>query len=372
MKRATICLLLPFFASAVLTGCIEELPAISKVEDTRILGVRIDVPDDPGRAWVVPGETAEVSLLVVNPDLSHTSDETKMMLLGCTPLPVGIGPPLCLELLQLTESFGAAGGEVTGPGAIEPLDRISCSQIEQAGAELSGLLSLLGMELGCVVGEPRFELTVPAEATAAERLVRGVLCDRGEPFLDPSSQALFGCDLQQGGEEIPFAMTVPIQTGEQSNRHPSLAGASIAVDGVEWPVATGEQLLGYQIAGVQGEQSFDCRAAADDGLILLVAKGTRTLRVEVSFADFEAFEEDGEQLREELRFAVYSTEGKLERDRSVVRAQDDPLAFDLQWETPGEVGEAGMLARFFFAVRDQRGGFDSTERTLCVTQSPEE
>lgn len=374
MKRLTVGVLIVYFALPLLSGCVEELPEASRIEDTRIIGARVDVAGDPGRAWVKPGETAEVSLLVVNPDLFHTSDELKMMLMVCTPLPLGVGPPLCLELLQLTEGFAGSGADAPEPEAIASLGQLTCSQMEEVGADVFALLSALGMDLRCVEGEPRFELTVSEQVEAEERLVRGVLCDKGEPFLDPSSQALFGCALQVGGEEIPFAMTVPIQTGEETNRHPFLAGATITVDNdnEEWPPATRQELMAYgQPGSTDGEPSFDCARAEQDGRIRQVEKGTRTLRVKVPASEFEPYQEKGEERREELRFAVYATEGKLQRNRSVLQADDDLPAFDLEWETPKKVDADGLLVRFFFAVRDQRGGFDSTERALCVTQSQE-
>jgi hypothetical protein len=376
MKRVAVYLLLLALAAALPCGCLEDLPEIWQIEDTRVIGARIDVAADPERAWVKPGETAEVSLRVVHPDLFHTSDELRMMTIVCTPFPVGVGPPLCLEMLQLMEGIGGPGGEAPDAQALDALGPVTCEQIEGLGGELAGLLAALGIEIGCIEGEPRFEVTVPEQVEAQERLVRGVLCDRGEPFLDPTTEALFGCELQKGGEEIPFALTVPIQTGEETNRHPSLAGASITVDNVDnkdWPTATRQELTAYgQPASTDGEPFFDCDRAEQDKRILQVEKGTRTLRVEVLPADFEPYQEEGEERREELRFAVYATEGKLQRGRSVLQADDKPLAFGLEWETPGKVDKDGTLVRFFFAVRDQRGGFDSTERALCVTQSQEQ
>ena len=52
---------------ALVAGCSNDLPAASRLERTRVLGARVRVAADPGRADAEPGESAAIEWLVAGP-----------------------------------------------------------------------------------------------------------------------------------------------------------------------------------------------------------------------------------------------------------------------------------------------------------------
>ena len=55
-------------------GCSNDLPVASALERTRVLGARVEVAADPGRAEVTPGEAASVAWLIAGPSAPATLD----------------------------------------------------------------------------------------------------------------------------------------------------------------------------------------------------------------------------------------------------------------------------------------------------------
>src|SRR3982750_4534025 len=70
----TITLVLAAVAAIALAGCSNDLPVASVLERTRVLGARVEVASDPGRAEVSPGEAASVSWIVAGPSAPATLD----------------------------------------------------------------------------------------------------------------------------------------------------------------------------------------------------------------------------------------------------------------------------------------------------------
>src|SRR6516164_7591873 len=52
---------------AAAAGCNNDLPLASELTATRVMGARVQVASDPGRAEVTPGESASVEWLVAGP-----------------------------------------------------------------------------------------------------------------------------------------------------------------------------------------------------------------------------------------------------------------------------------------------------------------
>ena len=53
--------------AALSAGCLPDLPLAQQIEDTRVIGARLEVMGAPERAWPTPGESARVTWLVVDP-----------------------------------------------------------------------------------------------------------------------------------------------------------------------------------------------------------------------------------------------------------------------------------------------------------------
>jgi hypothetical protein len=71
-------------------------------------------------------------------------------------------------------------------------------------------------------------------------------------------------------------------------------------------------------------------------------------------------------VREELRLAHFSTDGGFTRAFSALAADDPEHVADVSWEAPSTAPVGGQLARFWFVLRDLRGGSSFTSRALCI------
>ena len=73
-----------------------------------------------------------------------------------------------------------------------------------------------------------------------------------------------------------------------------------------------------------------------------------------------------EEVVEEPYVAFYGTAGDFEGAYSFF--DDTPTTPTLTWEMPprGTIPANGLLVRFWFVLRDGRGGSDTIERALCI------
>ena len=69
--------------------------------------------------------------------------------------------------------------------------------------------------------------------------------------------------------------------------------------------------------------------------------------------------------KEELQVSHFTTAGELERAFTVFEASDTNLAARVSWKAP-KSGPVDGVVRFFFVVRDMRGGSDFIERAVCI------
>src|SRR5262245_1494046 len=71
----TVALVLAGIAAVLLAaGCSSDLPVASTLERTRVLGARLEIAADPGRAEVAPGESASAVWIVAGPAAPATLD----------------------------------------------------------------------------------------------------------------------------------------------------------------------------------------------------------------------------------------------------------------------------------------------------------
>jgi hypothetical protein len=70
--------------------------------------------------------------------------------------------------------------------------------------------------------------------------------------------------------------------------------------------------------------------------------------------------------REELRISHFSSLGELERPFSEILPEETAVSASVGWKPPKSAAPDGELVRFWFVVRDLRGGSDFTERALCL------
>lgn len=168
---------------------------------------------------------------------------------------------------------------------------------------------------------PRFDFVTPTDPT--ERLLlRGRVCRDAVPP---------GCS----GEAVMFEVSVG-----QPNQNPTLADASFSVNGQPWP--------------------------DDNGSCALSVPSGEEARLDVTLAesDREPLSEPLGPPREPLLLSHFSTLGRLSRPLSVIEGDASKLDVSVPWRAPGDA--AGEQTRFYFVVRDGRGGADWSVRTLCL------
>jgi hypothetical protein len=375
-KTAPVC----FWSYVVLlllsfsTSCAEDLPNEWLVVDTRFLGARVEVIDDDSevkRAWPQPGENGMASLYVVNPSLSFDPNRLETMALTCTKAPFGNGEPLCLEIVKGISDTNTTDG--TAPNWVELMGsktRIDCSMLEALTEQVPDLFASTPIKLACSQGKPTIPFSIEdkieTDETGAElskKLILGVTCDRGTAYLDLTDPSLFGCELQKGGRKELWALTIPLQTSRESNHHPVLTGVSF--NGKPWAPSDEEIITNLKDDNRDGN-SYACADIEPSESLPKVGSDRSEVSIGFESESFESYTKDGKDESEQLWIAHLTTKGKFSRAKSVLSKENRRV--DVDWSPPTEVPEGGSVVRFFFTIRDHRGGFDSTERAVCVTK----
>lgn len=316
-------------ASIALSGCIEEFDPASRIDNARPLGVRVSVVDEPSRAWPRDGESIEVSWLVAQP---KEAAPLTWAFVVCPAAPTSTGPALCSAAPLAVPCAGEPSNDaprftVSLPtNGLEESDRLAMFGLICAGGTLP---------FGCVDGVPQ----LPAGGG-------------GSPLSLESFDDL-NC-IGDGSARMLVTSSIPIQRGETTNQNPVVEDVRLA--GQVWPEPTDAMLNGP----VEG-----CPAEGE----LVVSRSTPEveLAIRVPASSLEAYRSaDGaRELRESILVSHYVTAGELANQYSFI----DPGATEatISWKPPtGSVVGGGLRVRFFFIIRDGRGGSDWWVRTACV------
>jgi hypothetical protein len=346
-----------------LVACQNDLPKATSITHMRVLGSKVQVVGDETRATPAPGEQVQVSFLTVFPKSSQTSAQVKSLLIGCTaPTRFTGGIPLCQELVD-----AAMGNGQVDLASVLPLakGRLHCSDLPLP------FLQLGAVSLQCPSGDPLAQLVVPGDFAAAQMLLLGVICERGDPFVDASDPLLFGCE-HDSGQTIRVNALVPVlHKGARANHNPSIDALSTRFDDGAW-------IAPPSVLPADG----DCRASAEKDAN---KKAGQTLPerdpgnhvLDLSY-DASARETIDGKTPEDLELTVYSTAGEMERRFTLFDGSDDGgkqhlLESSVEWAGPGvdaPIGSNGKLVRFFITLLDHRGGFDYATRALCLYGPP--
>jgi hypothetical protein len=286
----------------LLGACDNPLIAPQRIERLRVLGARVEAQGDPSRAWPRPGETAHMTWLVADP----------------TPAP------------PLGWAFRAC--------VAEPLDRgmPKCEGPPFYEARSAGMSSTL----------PAFDVPVPQASAfgAADRLiVQGAVCEDAEPLLaEPLEQTSCAGELA--------LMEVRVELDEQTNTNPAITADALSFDGAAW-VETAPPAEDCSVPG-----ATTARAGS----------GKHRIVMALSPSDRDALPSLLGPPLETLLVSHFATAGSLARAVSVIEAGSADLSVALDWDSPGSAPATGTLVRFYFVVRDLRGGVDWSVRRLCV------
>jgi hypothetical protein len=320
-----------------LGGCADDLDPASLLNTSRALAVRLTVtsdPADPPRTNPGPGDSVEVELLVGDPGeaLPRT-----WAFVACVPLASSFGPPVCKDF---DSAFGVFA-ETTLPTSMpyEP---------------------------------PRFTFTMPdAEALegVGEVVALGVICSGGEVDFQ-GTLGYFEALAKGGAEGKPPACKNPALDGEIVIIQVPLRAGEInhapVIDeiGMNGPPFTYDAPGDAPIFGCAGDPAAP-RVRADVDTVALAVKPTEASRETYTVADDGAMA--SQSYIESLQIAYAATAGEMERTFGYIDPGED-LVDHVEWAlpSPSSIPAEGLLVRFYFVMRDGRGGADWATRALCV------
>ena len=344
MKQRSALALLFLFTAA----CSESFAPASLVTDFRVVAAKAEVASDPARANPNPGEELEVSLLSIDRGAvatppALTPGPLQWALVPCVPVPVTIGPPICLTPIE----------PCAGCVAVPPDDAL---------AEPQGM---------------RFQVPSESEleqADASSVLFQGVVCSNGQPsedaivrFLAGESDDLVPCEGPATIPEQPIegrfvSVEIPIERDPSDpNLQPELQ--SILLNGAQWPPPYDEVVprtaprtgCAGDLEGLTEEQRTAHPRAGDL---------PSSINLSVSQGSLQIYAIDEVERTEEIQVSWLADSGDFERTFSFIT---DPARSVLtQWQPFTSADESGRLVRFNFVIRDGRGGSDWVERGLCI------
>lgn len=296
---------------SLLIGCDSFDPG-SLIRDTRVLGARVELLEDPQLAEPRPGDSVAVRWLTITPSERPV---LRWAFLACL-----------------------AGGQQAEPCVGEPL--------------------------GLFEGEgqlPELTLAIPAAeqlGDADSLLLIGVICAQGTPELEAHGEV--HC-AGPSVKEDAVMLTVHVARTGQQNRNPSLDGARVELDGKPLPTVSDERLPN------------NC---ADDGsLPQIEADGKQhTLTIQLASDPREQYQDDEGRanVREQLQLSHFSTAGELERQYTFIEPSASAArpSASQKWTAPKQkdVPAGGKLVRIVTVLRDLRGGFAASEHQLCAVR----
>jgi hypothetical protein len=291
-------------------ACGDPLAFAQDIESTRVLGARLELADDPTRAWPRPGEAATLRWLVADP---RPAPPLGWTLSACVGTPTARGVPTCR-------------------------DPAFTSQSSAGLAEAPPVLAFTMPDAGELGGTDRV-------------LVTGAICADAEPVVSTPLERT-SCD----GDLSLVAFDVGIERNGAANRQPTLSDELITLDGVEWLEPDAALLA-----------SEGCSNGAADPGLPTVSSGSNDHRITISLSpdDREGVPGLGGPSFETLQLSHFSSAGRLTRPISIVEADAPVAELAVGWKAPGSAA-AARVVRFYFVVRDLRGGVDWALRTLCL------
>ncbi|MFL5306714.1 MAG: hypothetical protein ACJ8F1_15970 [Polyangia bacterium] len=315
--HGTLGLLVAAAVTTVAVGCSNDLPVASHLERTRLIGARVSVAADPGRAEVLPGESAVVEWIVAGPRPPATLDWAFAVCRA--------GQGACVDETALA---GTGSGTPIRVGFQAPV----------AGALTDGVSPVMF----------------------------GEVCANGALGFDASGTRATCSGTEASGTDARFVVPVRLDGGTP-NRQPILTNDRLELDGAAWEPA------GNTLAA--GDPCDDA-----SGLPVVVAPLSGDVKHPVRLIsdgdDRETYTPAGASapVVEELQFSNFATDGKFEVSYGAIPTSDTRPDADvtMNWIPPvrRDVPAAGEVVTLTFVVRDLRGGLDLTTRSLCLRSQP--
>ncbi len=292
------------------SACDDPLKEPQRIEQNRVLGARVEALADSTRASLLPGESARIRWLVADPQ----------------------------PVRRLGWAFGVCPAVMVSSG----LPRCGGPVFAQA----------ISSEPRPV--EPSFELAVPPPESLGgfeQLVILGVICADGQPATPAR-----GC-AGAGVESTLVDFYVSLASTGEPNHNPSLASAELSWDGAPWTAPPAELLAEASCTGAPSDVPRVGRGSKGHAVRIILAESDREPLASANPLD---------PPRETLSLSHFATGGELERAYSILEPSSALAPVDVTWDAPATALTEGSLVRFYFVVRDLRGGVDWTERVVCV------
>lgn len=392
-----------FGLALLVAACNANFTEAFEVDEPRLMAARVEVKDAPARPWPKVGEPFMMRLLVARSNkasalpLARQLSGAVSVCLGGT-LPTG-GLYCILELPQSVlqgEGVGALDNQVA---SFEELD-IPLSFGDADPRELTGTSDILLFGAVCVEGAiQRVNGKVAGKDSTSElfRCVDNKNAELKDPLAFSNLVTIDYTDDDRPANLNPSFACDPAQqdsichVGSSRDGEARRGGSIVLVRPVpsgapktatrrlvEWPEVLAAPVTPLAYEGCADDSRFDA-------LKVKVGSGEHLIRIRFDPGDRETYTFDTVRLnkpvtitrREELLVSHAATKdfGALTRYFSIVSADADDghAEIEVPYTAPKKsddpltrVTEQGRLVRFYFAVRDQRGGVDFTTRSLCL------
>ena len=324
-------------AVLLVAACAESFLPASAVVDLRVIGARVDVEGNPGRANPVPGDVIQVSNIVIDRGFPPTEPPPlspaplQWRLVACIPAVSMREEPICRTQISCE---GCIETPPADPFAF-PVVRFQVPSADALNAAEASSVVLQGAI--CANGEP-------ADLDAILRVATGEI-QTLEPCQDPEDEGRF------------ITAEIPIETQpENPNLNPIIE--SVTLNGEPWPPP-------FDTGVPRDQPESGCVDLVADPSVLPRADGSISIiELEATNPSFQQYVVDDVFITEEMQVSWLGDGGAFEDSFSFIT--DPARSATIQWAPPGFPPPSGRVVRFNFVIRDGRGGLDRAERGLCL------
>ena len=291
------------FASLCNAGCDDSLKDVSLIEETRVVGARVESASDTTQGAPLPGERASLRLFVVAPDAEPNFSYALSL---CLVAPSSFGFPACARA-----PFAAA------------------QQMEAS------------------VADARLDFVVPEDTdlrATPHALARGLICPNSSLNLAADGSQSCGSG---GGKEVGFEF--PLGGADEANRNPGFTDDAFLLDGEPWLPSTETSCDATSARQVTAKSVHALRITLPDADFELLSQPTSV-----------------DPGRETLLVSPFSSAGKLDHGFLSLSADTPPEQRRVNWTAPALADRSPAWVRFYFVVRDPRSGEDFASRAVCV------
>jgi hypothetical protein len=208
---------------------------------------------------------------------------------------------------------------------------------------------------------PKIEFTLPQAESFTEATqvsIFGAFCASGTPVLTDSTVEVSSTHCPKTTETPLFAtVDVSVSTGGEMNHNPSFHGDELSFDGKPWAIDE-----------VEDSTQIDC-ADENRSILRIPAKPAE---YQLKLAVPRSWSEPLKQLtvhsstQEALQISHFVTLGELERAYSLIEGISSTSTVTVGWKVPEPAVKQATRVRFYFVVRDGRGGVDWARRSICL------